>query len=261
MGAAQAQGDRDIQEEQYVFPYHYLDLMAQYAYRNTTENSYRRLVAGMIAPYRGQTVLDAGCGDGRLAYELAKKNLAVTGIDYSERAIRFARAFAPRVRFLVTDLVREPPGEEFEVICLVEVLEHLDPESGSRLLQNLAKCLAPGGRLIITVPSTRVPLIPKHDRHFSVESLRKTIEPPLKIETLSGHLRVGIRYYSYRKMLLLDRLVLGMLRRKVPGMGLYYRMLERLLGSIEECPPEKAARLIVVCGKDENQSSLSPGRR
>lgn len=58
------------------------------------------MVKQLLRPFSGQYVLDAGCGDGRLCYELRKENVQVMGVDMSERAISFAKAFNPDINFL-----------------------------------------------------------------------------------------------------------------------------------------------------------------
>lgn len=244
------QGDQSIQEEEYIFPYHYLDLMPRFAYRNITENSYRKLVIELIAPHQGQSVLDAGCGDGRLCYELAKRNLAVTGVDYSERAIKFARVFVPDAEFAVMDLTKEHPTKKFDYVLLVEVLEHFKPNTIRDVLSNLSGCLKDNGKLIITVPSIRSRLVAKHYQHFTIGSLRETIETHFQIEALYGHLRTGLKYRLYRGLSAFDRLFLGGLRSNIPLIAPYYHLLGKTLATIEKAPPEKAARFIAVCKKE-----------
>lgn len=46
-------------------------------------------------------ILDLCCGTGQLAQALAQRGYLVTGIDGSEEMIRFARANAPDVEFLI----------------------------------------------------------------------------------------------------------------------------------------------------------------
>src|SRR5438132_3885481 len=93
------------QEAQYSFPYHYSDLSeGAYKFANLSYLIRIATVKQMLSPYLGQLVLDAGCGDGRLCYELRNENIKVVGVDMSERAISFARAFNPEIEFFVQNL-------------------------------------------------------------------------------------------------------------------------------------------------------------
>src|SRR5512133_2544198 len=93
--------EQQAQEDQYVFPYHYLDLVDDYRrlITNVPDLCVRELLVSLLVPFQGQTILDAGCGDGRFCYEMRLKNARIVGCDYSEAALRFAKAFSPQVEF------------------------------------------------------------------------------------------------------------------------------------------------------------------
>ena len=237
---------QSIQENEYIFPYHYLDMLPRFEYMLLTFKSYRKIVVNLSAPYDGSKVLDAGCGDGRLVYELCKHNLNVTGVDYSENAIAFAKVFCPRASFLIKDLTKDTIDQKYDKIILMEVLEHFEPTTISEVLKTLRNCLAENGKLIITVPSKRDRLIPKHYRHFNPEELEAAILPYFKIEKMIGHLRTGFKHNLYKILLKTDCLF-GPMRLRVPFIKYYYSFIESLLNSIEITTPEKAARLIAVC--------------
>ena len=69
----------------------------------------------------GRDVLDVGCGDGRLSFELARQGARVFGIDPDEESIALARSETPRelrrrVRFEVADAAQaELPRGEFDL--------------------------------------------------------------------------------------------------------------------------------------------------
>ncbi|HNA52133.1 MAG TPA: class I SAM-dependent methyltransferase, partial [Mycobacterium sp.] len=50
------------------------------------------LVEALLRESGGTSVLDAGCGTGRVAIELAERGLAVTGVDADPRMLGAARA-------------------------------------------------------------------------------------------------------------------------------------------------------------------------
>ena len=74
-------------------------------------------------------VLDVGCGDGRLAVELARLGVPeVVGVDLVEQAIAFARAFsapiASQLRFECLR-VQDLDVGTFDTAVMMEVLEHI----------------------------------------------------------------------------------------------------------------------------------------
>ena len=81
-----------------------------------------RVVKDLLRPFVGQRVLDAGCGDGRFCFEIKDEDVDVTGIDYSERALAFAKAFSPEVEFSVQDLKDIKLEGQFDTIVLIETL-------------------------------------------------------------------------------------------------------------------------------------------
>lgn len=179
---------QQIQEDEYVFPYHYMDLVNDYERRIGFLHYYNRLntVKDLLGPYQGQSILDAGCGDGRFCYELRKENVKLTGVDFSERALGFARAFVPGVPFIAGDLrVLELP-EKYDGAAMLETVEHIEPNEITSVLQGLAKHLKPGAMAVFTVPSINVPLLDKHYQHFSEESFRKALEPAFDVEKILG---------------------------------------------------------------------------
>lgn len=178
--------EQQAQENEYSFPYHHV--------ARITESGFKQLFFwGWAAEYMGgihvvtklvqgiefASLIDIGCGDGKFLYELSKvsDNKRFVGIDYSPRAVSFAKGFSPHIDFKCFDLTNNDLGEQFDVATLIEVLEHISPENISRFLSGVKKTLKPGGRLIMTVPHSNVPVSPKHFRHFSSAQLRDLLQP------------------------------------------------------------------------------------
>jgi SAM-dependent methyltransferase len=241
--------EQQIQEDEYLLPMHYLDLIPQLEYMWKIPESYRKICRELLGPLKGQRVLDACCGDGRMCYNLRNDDLKLVGIDYSARAIAFARAFNPETEFVVGDLTTYRPTEKFDAIFLIEALEHFQPEFIKNALENLWSCLADDGLLIVTVPSTLLAKTPKHYQHFTPDSLRATLSPWFTVQTLLGQLRWGRKYRLYNRMVS-GQFVLGALRLKFRIMKPYFAIIDRLFTSIERCEPEKALRLIAACRKN-----------
>ena len=95
-------------------------------------------------------VLDAGCGSGRNMVELAGRG-AVTGVELASRSLEVARArgLGPVVPGSLDD--RLPFDDaSFDLAVALDVLEHVADDAAA--LAELARVLAPGGRLLVTVP-------------------------------------------------------------------------------------------------------------
>jgi len=108
----------------------------------------RTLLFDLLAIAPGLTVLDAGCGAGHHARELAARGLHVTAIDRAPRMVERVRAFVASAE--VADLDELALGRTFDRVLCAGVLEFVaDPEAS---LGRLAQHLAPGGRLAVMVP-------------------------------------------------------------------------------------------------------------
>lgn len=100
---------------------------------------------------RDVRVLDVGCGNGYLAAILASRGYDVAGV---EQPGGYDHLFPANVRLIPADLDAGLPDVEgvFDYILCADVLEHLRrPE---RLLGQLRNRLAPGGRLIASLPNS-----------------------------------------------------------------------------------------------------------
>ncbi len=127
---------------------------------------------GRLALTPGMTVLDAGCGEGRHAFEALRRGARIVAMDVQRRDLA-------RTRFLLASVARERgpfpdgtagasgavhaltlqgnaqrlpfPGECFDRVICSEVLEHVqNPMAAAR---ELARVLRPGGHVAVSVPT------------------------------------------------------------------------------------------------------------
>ena len=153
----------------------------------------RRILAAMIARLglaAGARVLELGSGTGGNLAMLARFG-AVTAVEMEAQARALSRDLVPGVDVRAGRL---PDGlgladERFELLCLFDVLEHVDEDEAA--LQALLAHMAPGARLLLTVPA-HPSLFGAHDRElhhkrrYTRAGLRATVETAgLVVERLS----------------------------------------------------------------------------
>ena len=105
--------------------------------------------AAFVAQYPVRTVLDAGCGTGRVARELARRGYAVVGVDIDARMLETAQRKAPALEWYEADLAALQLNRRFDAILLAgNVMLFLAPGSEGAVMHNLADHLNPGALLI-----------------------------------------------------------------------------------------------------------------
>lgn len=111
-------------------------------------------------------VLDIGCGNGFLSYELAQKVARVVGVDNDGNNITFARTryHHPHLEYILGDATTFYFKETFNVIILSNVLEHI--QNRIDLLKKI-KYIAP--KLLIRVPMIDRDWLPILKREMKVE--------------------------------------------------------------------------------------------
>ena len=101
----------------------------------------------------GRTILDIGCGIGRLTKPLSEKAASVTGIDISDVMLEKARLSVTdaNVSFVKASASSLPFGDqEFDVVLAVFVLQHiLDDALFESALREILRVLKQGGSILI----------------------------------------------------------------------------------------------------------------
>ena len=96
-----------------------------------------------------KSVLDAGCGTGRIARELDRRGLDVVGVDLDDVMLATARRKAPEMQWHLADLESVDLGRAFEAVLMAgNVMIFLTPGTEGAVLANMARHLAPGGLLV-----------------------------------------------------------------------------------------------------------------
>jgi SAM-dependent methyltransferase len=109
------------------------------------------LVDALLHEAGGTRVLDAGCGTGRVAIELAARGYRVTGVDVDPAMLSTARDKAPELVWLQADLadLAAVTDECFDLVVLAgNVMIFVDPGSEGAVLAAAAGRLVDGGILV-----------------------------------------------------------------------------------------------------------------
>lgn len=100
----------------------------------------------------GDTVLDLGCGNGRLCELFKEKSVKYIGLDSSPKLIEIAKKKYPGFSFQVAD-ARDLPFEKdtFDTCFSIALLHHIPSEElRLEVLSETRRVLRPGGTLIVT---------------------------------------------------------------------------------------------------------------
>jgi len=241
-----------IQESQYIFPYHYLSLHDE-LYRRFIHKHYLsllELVRELSDIKPGEHILDAGCGDGRFCYEIRNDNANVIGIDYSERAIAFAQAFAPECTFRCADLTT-CYTRPFDKVVNIEVMEHIPPQELNNFAKSLSGCVKFGGVLVISVPSCNIPVTRKHYQHFTPEDLINIFRPWCELLEIKGHIRAN-QWLPWMRRVSLVRNI-WYFKHRIPFANYLMKSIEMKFEKIRLCSAEDSANIVAVFRRNKEQ--------
>jgi SAM-dependent methyltransferase len=179
-------------------------------------NDYRRdlIVKLLGSPPPGASLLDIGSGQGQFAIEYQRRHpdIEVWGVEHSalgvRRSIRAAAGAGVAVRFLERDLLEavrldsDQPAATHAVCS--EVLEHV--EDPTTLLRNASALLAPGARVVVTVPGGPRSAFDRHIghfRHFTAPALERVLsDAGLHVERVY---RAGFPFFNLYKLAVILR--------------------------------------------------------
>ncbi len=137
----------------------------------------QRTIAALELPANAR-ILDAGCGSGRNMVELARFG-TVTGVELADASIAVAQQRGAGQ--VVAGSILEMPfaDHSFDFAVSLDVIEHLEDDLGA--LRELRRTIAPGGRLLVTVPAYQWlwsghDEINHHHRRYTRRSLQRVAQ-------------------------------------------------------------------------------------
>lgn len=105
-----------------------------------------------------KNILDIGCGIGWSSYEMAKQSTAkILAVDLSDANIAVANKlfFHPKIDFKQIDITKYdlPKGENFDLVVLIDVFEHIPKEDRMGFYTFLNNILSENGKIVLTCPT------------------------------------------------------------------------------------------------------------
>ncbi len=102
-----------------------------------------------VMAYEPRSVLDAGCGTGRVAIELDRRGVDVVGVDLDPDMLTAARQKSPAIDWRRADVTRLDLGRTFDVVVMAgNVMIFVAPGTERLAVERLAAHLDGGGLLV-----------------------------------------------------------------------------------------------------------------
>jgi SAM-dependent methyltransferase len=190
------------------------DAYAEVTEHNPAHEYRRRLIFDRLAleAVAGQArVLELGAGQGDLSSAIHRRfpRVELLGLDFSQTGLEIAQGKVPSATFVQQDFMQPFAVPEryhawaTHAVCS-EVLEHVDDPR--QVLANARRCLAPGARLVITVPAgprSAFDLHIGHLRHFTRLSLEAALTGAgLEVESIDG---AGFPFFNLYRLAVVAR--------------------------------------------------------
>jgi SAM-dependent methyltransferase len=175
-----------------------------------------QVTIGLLEDAAPARVLEIGTGYLTLAVALRRAfpRARITGVEHPGRGYVFTAAYGrrladERVALAAADLLADGlPFRDgvFDAVVFAEVVEHLPPHTVPDVLRDIARVLAPGGRLVLTTPN----LASWTNRELVARGHSPQQSPARTIDGTFGHLRL---YTMAELVLLLEGAGLRVRRR------------------------------------------------
>lgn len=127
---------------------------------------------------KSSKIIETGSGTGNVSRYLSGKGFANISVGEMHRhGLRYAKSYGIDECYQF-DLLRTPFNSEFDVVCMFDVLEHI--EEDCLALENVYKMLKNDGQIVLSVPAhqwlwNRSDVIAGHKRRYTKKSLNHAL--------------------------------------------------------------------------------------
>jgi 2-polyprenyl-3-methyl-5-hydroxy-6-metoxy-1,4-benzoquinol methylase len=141
-----------------------------------------QIIDYLLTKYQPKSVLDLGAGSGNLEFTFASKVNKILAVDYNDSAVDFLKKKLKDLQIKnvgvkladLSDTKKIAAMGKFDLIIMVDVLEHLELQVSSKLITTFKKILNSQGVVVIITPNYQSvwPLLEKFvDRFTSIPDL------------------------------------------------------------------------------------------
>lgn len=117
----------------------------------------------MIKNFRKLSCIECGCGGGYESTLLIKEGGKITILDYSEKALEYAKIVRQRmggsntIEFIQEDILSFVPTRKYDLAWNCGVIEHYQDNEIIKIIEKMTSFVKRGGLVVITVPNLLSP--------------------------------------------------------------------------------------------------------
>lgn len=145
---------------------------------------FKKLILPRISKNKDISILEIGCGYGNNIKAFISNGYSnIRGVDISEEQVAYAKDVLDLDNVLLIDAQSffEKNENKFDLICFIDVLEHLTTEDSILILKLARDALSEQGQLLLQVPNALAPLSPyrygdiTHQRAYTPDSIKQSL--------------------------------------------------------------------------------------
>ena len=110
----------------------YYDSLVDHMSKQSSNSRHKRVIKALrgFMGKPGLSVIDLGCGIGVSSEAMARMGAEVVAVDISDKLIKYAsdNHWHPNVQFLNADVTKLRLGRKYDVITIIDLLEHIRPD-------------------------------------------------------------------------------------------------------------------------------------